>query len=116
MDVDICVIIVWIKMLTGDSEVTAEKSAGTFCDSQVHQFYDPGQHCGKAIANSIGWQGKSAWDIYLFYTPGGKWIKTPPAPVDWMHQLKETWADRDRLRTGHALVEGLEIAMAKLTG
>jgi hypothetical protein len=33
-----------------------------------------------------------------------------------MHQLKETWADRDRLRTGHDLVKGLETAMSKLTG
>ena len=116
MHVDISVVIVWIKMLAGDSEITAEKSAGTFSDSQVRQFYDPDQHCGKAIANSVGWQGKIAWDIYLFYTPGSEWIKSPPAPVDWIHQLKETWADRDRLRTGRDLVEGLETAMSKLTG
>jgi hypothetical protein len=116
MHVDISVVIVWIKMLAGDSGVTAEKSAGSFRDPQVRQFYDPDRHCGKAIGNSVGWQGKIAWDIYLFYTPGSEWIKSPPTPVDWIHQLKETWADRDRLRTGRDLVEGLETAMSKLTG
>ena len=68
-------------MLDDDSGITAEKSAGAFSDYQIRQFYDPDQHCGKAIANSIGWQGKIAWDIYLFYTPGGEWIKTPPQTI-----------------------------------
>ncbi len=103
-------------MLAHDSGITAEKSASAFSDSQIRQFYDPDQQCGKAIAKSIGWQGKIAWDIYLFYAPGCEWTKTPPVPVDWMHQLKETWADRDRLRRGHALVEGLDAALSKLTG
>ncbi len=106
--------IVWINILQGDSEMTARKSAIIFNDPRVLQFYDPHRLSGKAIAESLGWKGRVAWDIYLFYTAGGKWNETPPAPVDWMHQLTDTWADPDRLRTGNDLVRELAASMKTL--
>ena len=87
-----------------------------FKDHRVVQFYDSKQCSGKVIANCLGWTGQVAWDIYLFYEAGVEWSNAAPQPAHWMHQLKDTWADRDRLRTGHALVEGLESAMSILAG
>ena len=104
---DIRVAIVWINKLPADSRKAAEKSAHTFNDPRICQFYDPKQRSGQAVANSLGWQGRVAWDIYLFYTAGSKWNETPPAPVDWMHQLTDPWANPDRLRTGDDLVREL---------
>ena len=113
-DADISIAIVWINKLAADSRKAAEMSAGTFNDPRVCQFYDPKQLSGQTVADSLGWHGRVAWDIYLFYTAGGKWNKTPPAPVDWMHQLTDTWADPDRLRTGDDLVRELEGSMKTL--
>jgi hypothetical protein len=59
----------------------------------VHSF-------GKIIADSVGWNGNIAWDIYLFYLPHVKWADTPPNPVNWMHQIKDEWATKSTYRTG----------------
>ena len=112
---DIRVAIVWINKLPADSRKAAEKSADTFNDPRICQFYDPKQRSGQAVANSLGWQGRVAWDIYLFYTAGSKWNETPPAPVDWMHQLTDPWANPGRLRTGDDLVNELFGTMEKMS-
>jgi hypothetical protein len=108
---DISIAIVWINKLAADSKTAAEKTAETFNDSRVYQFYDPQQLSGQVIADSIGWHGRIAWDIYLFYTAGSKWNDMPPSPVDWVHQLKDQWADSDRLRIGDDLVRTLNEIM-----
>lgn len=99
--------IVWIKMLPGDSEVTAKKSAKIIDHPSVIHFYDPNELSGKAIAESVGWKGKVAWDIYLFYAAGSEWIGNPPNPIAWIHQLSEHWADREHFQTGECLVKEL---------
>jgi len=72
-------------MLADDTEAVASKSAGIFNDPRVHQFYDSNKRSGKVIANCLGWNGKVAWDTYLFYEAGLEWGKTPPQPNYWMH-------------------------------
>ncbi|MBT8370134.1 MAG: hypothetical protein KJO34_04165 [Deltaproteobacteria bacterium] len=101
-------------MLAGDSEEIATNSAKTFKIPQIQHFYDPNQRAGKAVAASIGWKGKTAWDIYLFYRAGEEWIENPPEPTCWMHQLTENRTDREHYRTGADLVQGLARAMEKL--
>ncbi len=103
-------------MLPDDTEATAKKSAGMFNDPRVCHFYDPDKHAGKVIAASLGWNGKVAWDTYLFYEAGLEWVKTPPQPAYWMHQLKDSWADRDHYHTGHDLVKEIFMAMQRLSG
>jgi hypothetical protein len=97
-------------MLPGDSEATAKEKAAIFNDPRVRQFYDPDQLSGKAIAESLGYNGKFAWDIYLFYQSGGEWIEAPPAPACWMHQISESWASRNHFHTGDDLVKELYTA------
>ena len=111
---DICISIVWIKKLSGDSEQTAQKAAAMFKDHRVVHFYDSNQSSGKAIANRLGWAGRVAWDIYLFYEVGVEWANTAPQPAYWMHQLKDRWAHKAHFRTGDGLVEELSNAMTKL--
>ena len=90
-------------MLPGDSEITAKEKAVIFNDPRVRQFWDPDQHSGKAIADGLGYKGRVAWDIYLFYTPESKWIEHPPKPAGWMHQISEDWVDRNHFFTGDDL-------------
>ena len=94
-------------MLPEDSETTAQKSAAAFDDPRVQHFYDPAKSAGQAIAGSVGWNGHIAWDIYLFYKAGPKWEAAPPRPTHWMHQLKDSWADRRYFRTGGDLTAEL---------
>ncbi|MDQ5852244.1 MAG: hypothetical protein M3380_09265, partial [Chloroflexota bacterium] len=47
--------IVWINMLTGDTEAAAAESAQIVDDARVRHFYDPEQRAGKAVAQSLGW-------------------------------------------------------------
>ena len=113
---DIKIAIVWINKIPSDSRKAAEKASGIFNDHRIRQFYDPNQLSGRAVADSLGWQGRIAWDIYLFYGSGSQWSEKPPAPVDWMHQLKDRWADSERQRLGDDLVRGLAARMKKLAG
>jgi len=69
---------------------------------------------GKEIANSIGWDGHVAWDIYLFYARYAAWNNGPPAPKNWVHQLKDSWADKEHFHTGDDLVKELLNTMTKL--
>ena len=113
-EADIGISIVWIKKLSGDSALTAQKKAAMFTDPRVAQFYDPKQSSGKTIANGLGWTGKVAWDIYLFYKSGAEWTAAPPQPISWMHQLKDSWADSDHFQTADDLSKELLNAMTKL--
>lgn len=113
-DADICVSIVWIKKLSGDSEETAKKAAAMFKDRRVTHFYDSNKSSGKAIADRLGWTGQVAWDIYMFYEAGVGWANTAPKPAYWMHQLKDSWAHKANFRTGDGLVNELLNAMTKL--
>ena len=94
-------------MLPGDSETTAKEKAIRFNDPRVSQFWDSDQLSGKAIAEALGYKGRVAWDIYLFYKPAEKWLQHPPETADWMHQISEGWASRDHFYTGEDLVNKL---------
>jgi hypothetical protein len=64
----------------------------------------------------VGWKGRVAWDIYLFYGSNVKWTEAPPKPEFWMHQLSDDWADKDKYRTGDDLKNELSVSLEKLTG
>ena len=84
-------------MMGGDTAEAAQRAVAKFKDARVRQFYDPGQLAGKAIAGSLNFDGKVAWDIYLFYPAGAMWKELPPRPEVFMHQLRDSWADQNCL-------------------
>lgn len=111
--------IVWIDMLPGDSLAAAEKAVRQFDpDLSVTHFYDPRQHAGRSIAESLKAEaGKVAWDIYLFYSADNEWGEKPPPPLDWAHQLSgQDWADPTRLYTGENLAPKLGKIIDKIFG
>ena len=104
----------WIPMLDKDTIDAAIPSVNILSDSRIHHFYDKNKIVGKTIANTIGWEGNIAWDIYLFYGSKAVWKKTPPPPNYWMHQLTKTWATKDKYRTCKDLKNELSVSMEKL--
>ncbi|MFQ5484650.1 MAG: hypothetical protein ACE5DO_04860 [Desulfobacterales bacterium] len=89
----------------------AISSAKLFSDKRFRHFYDQAKIVGRDIANSIGWGGHVAWDIYLFYKPHADWNNVAPKPTYWMHQLPDSWADQEHFRTGDNLVNELFMTM-----
>jgi len=84
-------------------------------DARIKHFYDNNRSVGKTVAESVGWQGHVAWDIYLFYKPTITWTQTLPKPEYWMHQLSDAWAKNDQYRTGDDLKNELSVSIQKLT-
>ena len=112
--VDISGSIVWIPILEKDTFDAAMPSVKALSDDRINHFYDRHKTVGKTIANSVGWNGNVAWDIYLFYGPTVKWTEAPPKPEFWMHQLTDDWAEKDQYRTGDDLKNELSVSMEKL--
>ena len=80
--------VVWLPMLPSDSEKAAGLQAGSFVDPRVAQQWDGDRSAGGLVAKTLALKG-SAWDVYLLYAAGVKWVgETPPAPTFWMHQLR----------------------------
>ena len=115
-NVDISGSIVWIPILEKDNLDAALPSVKAFGDHRINHFYDANKTVGKIIADSVGWNGNIAWDIYLFYLPSVKWADTPPIPANWMHQLKDEWATKSTYRTGVDLDKELTASMDNLFG
>jgi len=101
-------------MLPEDSLEAALPSINFLNDKRIQHFYDANMRSGKEIAMSVGWRGKIAWDIYLFYPPNIKWTDTPPKPVRWAHQISDEWAKNEHYHTGDDLKQELTVSLKML--
>lgn len=113
-DADVSASIVWIPVLGEDTFEAAIPSAARLSDKRIQHYYDNNKRVGQNVADSIGWAGKVAWDIYLFYRPFAEWTETLPEPEYWMHQLKDAWATTEKYRTGGDLKSELFVSMKKM--
>ena len=113
-DANISASIVWIPILAEDTYDSAIQPTTFLNDDRIYHFYDDQRAAGKSIAESVGWTGKVAWDIYLFYEPLTEWREKPPEPKYWMHQLSDEWATKEKYRTGGGLANELFVSMQKL--
>jgi len=111
---DISASIVWIPILDNDNMEDALPSVKFLSDKRFKHFYDQHKTVGKTIANSVGWNGNVAWDIYLFYAPYSEWTDKPPSPSYWMHQLTDNWSTKEKYRTGADLKNELLVSIEKL--
>jgi hypothetical protein len=114
-DVDIRVLMVWIPMLSNDTDAAARAAATLYDDPRIAHFYDAGQHAGRAIADLLGGEGATAWDVYLMYGRHTTWERKPPHPYSWAHQLRhDAWAVPARYHAGGALVSELRRTVGEL--
>jgi hypothetical protein len=100
--------------LDNDNIEAALPTVKFLSDNRFKHLYDQHKAVGKMIANSVGWTGKVAWDIYLFYEPYSEWVDKPPSPSYWMHQLTDNWATKGKYRTGTDLKNELLVSIEKL--
>lgn len=102
--------LIWIPMLSGDSSAAIEQTAAEFRRDGMQRFADPDRTVGKLVADSLGGFKTVAWDIYLFYSPDGKWTDELPEPTEWLHQLGGySWATPERYRCSNELTDELAI-------
>jgi len=109
--------VVWMPMVTGDSERAARSTGTVYPHDRVHQYYDGEHlvglvyrrevfaHCLREIlavmpsdhpmhadlseyAASSGNEGEGPlWDAVLFYPPGVEWTQCVPEPAAWSKQV-----------------------------
>lgn len=115
-DANISASIAWIPILAEDTFDSALQPIKLLSDNRIRHFYDSNRMVGRSIAESVGWAGNIAWDIYLFYEPFIKWGQEPTEPTYWMHQLSDDWATKNKYRTGDGLSNELFASMQKLHG
>ena len=83
--------VAWGPFLTGDSQSTAQISAGLVPDPRVRHFWDQRRSVAMGLTNVLGTAPLVAWDIYLVYGPGVVWSRkdlTPPKPTVFMNLKK----------------------------
>jgi len=78
-------LVVWLPMVEGD----AEGAQRPLRDPRMRGWWDGGRTVGRAFAGLLNLPRKMAWDVYLTYAPGIAWDAEPPAPTDWLHQLRD---------------------------
>ena len=106
-DVALAAMIVWIEMLPEDKEADLEALTEEMIGPRIQWFHDPKQRAGRAVATSLGANGKIAWDVYLFFNKDAEWKNKIPSPSQWIHQLSDRWADPTHLCFGERLVPEL---------
>ncbi len=69
-----------------DGEASVPNAMKKLPDKRVVHFWDGAQRLGKAYKPVLELD-RTAWDVYLLYSPDAEWKEHPPKPVYWMHQL-----------------------------
>jgi len=79
-------LIVWVPQL-GAHRRDAPAGMALISDKRAGQYWDADGWLGDAYGRVLVTPG-SAWDVYLLYARGVRWIEPlPPKPSYWMHQL-----------------------------
>ena len=110
---EFAVFVVWVPMLLTDATATAE-GANADLVIDAPRFWDERRLAAWAVADAIGANGETAWDMYLFFSKDAVWDAACPPPVTWVHQLDNRWADRTKMACGPDLEPAL-IAAATMT-
>jgi hypothetical protein len=79
--------IIWLPMFPGDSRGWAKTRSDEFSDPRLSYHWDGDKLTGQAWQKVLG-TSREAWDVYLLYSAQSQWVKEPPAPNFWMHQLR----------------------------
>ena len=106
------VYVVWHPVLPTDNvESLPEAMRLLAAEPRASQYWDPSGEIGRRFARALRLPVfKTAWDVYLIYSPQTRWDSSPPVPAFWMHQLsfaplsedakrfRDSWLDGERFR------------------
>jgi hypothetical protein len=92
----VTILTLWTAMRPGDCEAAAARVSAAFGAELgfSHFWEEDGWPVSTVLRPLLGLGAydptRSAWDVYLFYEPGVRWVdQTPPSPTEWAHQLDE---------------------------
>lgn len=71
---------VWLPMLPADARTRWPNAI--LSDGRVAHFWDGERQVSRWFAESLGFPGRFAWDVYYLYGPETLWGHTPRPPVD----------------------------------
>lgn len=91
---DLEALVVWLPMVDGDDLESARRRNAAWSDGRAVAGWDAERRIADAFASALDLP-RSAWDVYLVYPPGVRWVgEVPPVPEVWMHQLPYAPPDR----------------------
>ena len=83
---DLAAFVVWDPEL-GAHRGNVPEGMALIKDSRALHYWDANEVVGRAYQRTLPTPGP-AWDVYLLFRRGVKWIGAmPPRPDYWMHQL-----------------------------
>jgi hypothetical protein len=78
--------VVWVPQLFG-TQPDAVRASRLIDDPRAVLYWDGSDVTGTEFGRMLP-TPSAAWDVYLLYPPGVRWItQQPPRPVFWMQQL-----------------------------
>ena len=82
---------IWTSINGWGQKEDAERLAPELVDDRVRHFWDEKMLVGGQFKKPLKLKDEylTAWDVYLVYAPGAKWVESVPEPSFWMHQLTE---------------------------
>jgi pimeloyl-ACP methyl ester carboxylesterase len=81
------VYVVWGPMLGDETEAAARKAVRNMPDERVIHFWTRSPALAKSFGVPVGLKDDTpAWDVFLLFAPGTRWIDPAPKPGDFMHQ------------------------------
>ena len=81
--------VLWTPRYPGDNRAKALESMKLVGDKRATQYWDGGRWLGRQYGKTLKLPGNRsfAWDVYLVFDADARWRESPPAPLEWMHQL-----------------------------
>jgi hypothetical protein len=113
-DANISMSVIWLPIMETDGEAAAAQVVSMIPDARAVHFWDPQKLAGKAFGKCVGFEGRVAWDFYLFYPPGVEWDDEPCEPAAWMYQPSDDWTEAEHMRQGETLIQELVNGMNRV--
>jgi len=98
------VYVVWEKIGPQDTREAAAQAAALLSSERLHQFWSPDRFASLAFEASLKAQRIPAWDVFLVFGKGRRWLDMPPATDSVMHNQKmQEDLSKDRLLNAEKL-------------
>jgi hypothetical protein len=82
------ILVAWVPILPDDSEAAAIESSALVPDARASHFWDATRVLPPLFAPVLGLpESWPAWDVYMVFATGVRWVDAPPTPSYWEHQL-----------------------------
>lgn len=86
---DLAVILIWLKVLSTDTETAAAAAAERFSDPRITHYWDPARLLNAQLLDAITFDiNLSLYDVFLLYDKKTVWGKRLPRPGYWMQEYK----------------------------